>query len=87
MLGFEGALRVAFIRAIAQYDSKEEAIRCLKLSRSYLADARAFSFSSGLMERYLTLSSFYRILAHRIYLHISASGEEKIRQGFLRVIK
>lgn len=86
MLGFQGAQRAAFARAMACGNPREEALRCLKLSRSYLKDARLFEFSSGLHSRYLLLASFYRILAHRIYW-ASGSGEELVRQGFLRVVK
>lgn len=88
MLGFEGALRVAFTRAMACAKPREEAFRCLKLSRSYIKDARIFEFSSGLNSRYLLLASFYRVLAHRIYWASGGNGDDdQIRQGFLRVIK
>jgi hypothetical protein len=86
ILGFDGALNAALARAMANNPDKEEAVRCLKLSRAYLKDARAFAFSPGLHERYLLLASFYRILAHKIYLKVD-SGEERIKQGFLRVVK
>jgi hypothetical protein len=86
MLGFEGAQRAAFVRAMACVSPREEALRCLKLSRSYLKDARLFEFSSGLNSRYLLLASFYRVLAHRVY-RAAGAGEEGIRQGFLRVVK
>lgn len=86
MLGLEGARRVAFIRAMSCSNPREEAVRCLKLSRSYLKDARLFEFSSGLHERYLLLASFYRVLAHRIYWATGGGGEQ-VRQGFLRVVK
>ena len=86
MLGFEGAQRAAFVRAMACVSPREEALRCLKLSRSYLKDARLFEFSSGLSSRYLLLASFYRVLAHRVY-RAAGAGEEGIRQGFLRVVK
>jgi hypothetical protein len=86
ILGFEGALRSAFARVMAQPKAREEALRYLKLSRSYLKDARTFHFSSGLSERYLTLASFYRILAHRIYWR-SGTETEQVRQGFLRIVK
>jgi len=86
ILGFEGALRTAFSRIMSQPNTREEALRCLKLSRSYLKDARAFHFSPGLNERYLILASFYRILAHRVYWH-SGTDSEQVRQGFLRIVK
>ena len=86
MLGFEGAQRAAFVRAMVCASPREEALRCLKLSRSYLKDARLFEFSSGLNSRYLLLASFYRVLAHRIY-RAAGAGDESIRQGFLRVVK
>ncbi len=86
MFGFEGALRSAVSRAMAQEKPRQEALRCLKLYRSFLKDARSFSFSSGLSDRYLLLARFYRILAHRIYLK-SKGGGENIRYGFLWVIK
>lgn len=86
MLGFEGALRAALVRAAAHSDARSEALRCLKLSRSYLKDARAFSFSSGLHSRYLLLASFYRVLAHRIYWK-AGYGTEQTRHGFLRIVK
>jgi hypothetical protein len=85
-LGFDGALRAALTRAMAHPDAKAEALRCLKLARSYLKDARAFNFSPGLHSRYLLLASFYRILAHRIYWK-AGFRTEQARHGFLRVIK
>ena len=86
MLGFQGAQRAAFVRAMACSSPREEALRCLKLSRSYLKNARLFEFSSGLHARYLLLASFYRILAHRVYM-ASGASEGSVRQGFLRVVK
>jgi hypothetical protein len=86
MFGFEGALRSAVSRALAQQKPRQEALRCLKLYRSFLKDARTFHFSSGLSERYLLLARFYRVLAHRVYLK-SKGSSEGIRYGFLRVIK
>ena len=86
ILGFQGALKAAFTRAMSGNKPREEAIRCLKLSRSYIKDARFFEFSSGLKERYLLLASFYRILAHRIYW-AAGGDDETMRHGFLRVVK
>lgn len=85
-LGFDGALRAALTRAAAQSNPRAEALRCLKLARTYLKDARAFNFSPGLHSRYLLLASFYRILAHKIYWKAGFRNEQ-VRHGFLRVIK
>lgn len=85
-LGFDGALRAALKRAMAHSDPRSEALRCLKLARSYLKDARAFNFSPGLHSRYLLLARFYRVLAHRVYWKAGFRNEQA-RHGFLRVIE
>lgn len=66
-LGFDAALQVSHARAVSGAKLLEEALRFNKLSRASLSDARNYSHSPVLFEKFLMLARFYRTLAHRIY--------------------
>lgn len=73
--GFEQALLSAFQKAMLAKSKIEEARRYLRLSRSFLTEARSFNHSPILFERFLELSSFYRKLAHKVFAVAKKEGE------------
>jgi len=86
--GFECALDLAYLKALAITRKDVESILCVILlawSHNLLTDARAAE-EKWLIDDFRLLALFYRKLAHMVYWHQHENGEIGELKDFLRAV-
>lgn len=89
MWGLEGALKVAFAKAIIVVESEKvptEALYGLEMSKNFLKDSRKHNYSPALREQKMLLSRFYWKLAHRVYWYQLSKGQVQPVEGFIQPV-